>query len=132
MAGSRLTEGPMPDSQKVYVNGINAVTGEYLFEPRTIADLAKNIKGEEDSGILRWLQRIWTRLSAPHLGLDVDPTDLTQAGWGIVFHENESDEVKQALEPLVRHRREKVGSDALVKVLEYRDGEQLKDFLGRY
>ena len=122
----------MPDSQKVYVNGINAVTGEYLFEPRTIAELAKNIKGEEDIGILRWLQRIWTRLSAPHLGLDIDPTDLTSAGWGIVFHENESDLVKQALEPLVRHRREKVGSDSLVKVLEYRSNEKLKDWLGRY
>ncbi len=122
----------MPDSPKIYVNGINAVTGQYLFEPRTVAELAQNITGEQDSGILRWLQRIWTRLAAPSLGLDADPTDLTQAGWGIVFHESESDLVKQALEPLVRHRREKVGSDDLVKVLEYRQGEQLRDWLGRY
>ncbi len=121
----------MPDP-KVYVNGIDATTGQYLLAPQTVAELAKNVTGEEDRGILRWLQRIWTRLAAPSLGLDADPTDLTQAGWGIVFHESESDLVKQALEPLVRHRREKVGSDALVKVLEYRRDEQLKDFLGRY
>jgi hypothetical protein len=122
----------MPDSPKVYVNGINAVTGQYLFEPKTVAELAMNISGEEDRSLLRWLQRIWTRLAAPHLGFDLDPTDPAQAGWGIVFHENESDLVKQALEPLVRHRREKIGNDDLVKVLEYRQGEQLKDWLGRY
>ncbi len=122
----------MPDPQKVYVNGIDAVTGQYLLEPQTMDELAKNVTAEEDRSILRWLQRIWTRLAAPHLGIDADLTDLSQAGWGIIFHESESDLVKQALAPLVNHRRKLVGDDNLFKELVYKAGEDIKDWLRRY
>ena len=60
--------------------------------------------------------------------MDVDPTDVTQAGWGIVFHENVSTEIREAIQPLVEHRQSTVPPDRC-KVLEYRSGQGLKDWL---
>ena len=80
-----------------------------------------------------WLRRIWRVLSLPHLGLPlgVDPAIVEQSGWAIVFHADESDAVKQALEPLIAHRRTRVGADRC-KVLEYREGEARGPWLARH
>jgi len=122
----------MPKNQKVYINGINAVTGEYLVRPMTRNQLARYIAGEPDRDLLRWLTRMLQLMAVPSLALDRDPTNLKEVGWAVVFHEKESSEVKKALEPLVAHRRKQVGSNKLVKTLEYRDNESTQEFLGRY
>jgi hypothetical protein len=122
----------MPETDKIYANGINAVTGKYLVSPMTAKQLMRYITGESDANILDWLQRMLHLIITPFMGFDRDPTDITQSGWGVVFNEKEDTRVKKAFEPLVTHRRKKVGNDALVKVMEYRTGEGLKEFLGRY
>lgn len=77
-----------------YENGINGATGEYLFplnSPKQIAEQAKdtllNISLIDphrmelsDRSELRNLSK------APKAG--VDPTNLAQAGWGVIFLEN--------------------------------------------
>lgn len=122
----------MAETGKVYVNGINAVTGEYLVKPKTPKQLARYITGEPDRNILTWLTRIWQLISTPHLGLAEDPTDIRQVGWGIIFHAKEKQAVKNALSKLIDQRRKQVGDEKKVKILEYRDDESFKDFLGRY
>ena len=66
-----------------------------------------------------------------HLPFDADPTKVEQAGWAVVFSTQERDQVKEALWPLIEHRRRRVG-DALTKILEYRPGEGWSGWLARH
>jgi hypothetical protein len=121
--------------EKLYVNGIDAVTGQYLVEPMAVAEAARLVRGEKrDKTTTSWLKRAWQALSQPHLALpiDVDPANLQQTGWAIVFFKDEAPDVKEALAPLVEHRRRQVGNDAKLKVLEYRAGEKRETWLARH
>ena len=71
---------------------------------------------------------------AAHLGgaFDIELKDVTQAGWAVVFHQDEDQAVKDALAPLIEHRRKQIGDDNIVKVLEYHDGEQVIQWLARH
>lgn len=123
----------MPE-ERLVINGIDGVTGEYLVPPVDYAKAAEVVKGEvSDPAIIRWLQRIWRTISLPHLGLpmDVDPADVSQAGWAIVFHESESSAVKDELAALIEHRRAQVGEER-TKVLEYRPNESWRGWLARH
>ena len=109
----------------LFLNGVDATTGNYLIAPGSISDLAAAIRGEKPPALLALLKKIWRQLSEPNLGLppEVDPANLAQAGWGVVFHRGEDPRVKQALAPLVEHRRQQVGNDALVKEFDDYGGE---------
>jgi hypothetical protein len=132
----------MSDHDKLYVNGIDGVTGDYLVPPLELSQAAAFLKGETleaaAEGVLprlrNWLKSVWRALTRPHLGLPegVDPADVRQAGWALVFHVGEDSDVKDALAPLVEHRRRLVGDDSLVKVLEVRDGESSFEWLARH
>ena len=90
----------MPAENKIYVNGINGVTGEYLLPPMSLEEVVALAGGEKSPpGILSWLSKVWHKISTPHLGLPlgVDPADVTQAGWGIVFLKDEDPAVIAAL-----------------------------------
>ena len=115
----------MPQSGKIILNGIDGTTGNYLVPPMDAAQAADIIKGNPmDPDLARWLDRIWRITSQPNLGLPlgVEATDVNQAGWAIVFHRDEDPRVKMALNPLIEHRRKKIG-EARTKVLEYRADE---------
>ncbi|MEJ2735089.1 MAG: hypothetical protein P8189_16245 [Anaerolineae bacterium] len=119
--------------EKVWIIGINGVTGEYLVPPVEQAKIGAVVRGEVgDPDLVRWLRRIWGVISRPHLGLpmDVDPADVGQAGWAIVFHEDEAAAVKDALEPLIAHRRAQIGQEK-VKVLDYRSSDTWRAWLAR-
>jgi hypothetical protein len=123
------------DKRLLHPNGIDGTTGTFLVKPltyRQAADAAKLEQHPRDQ--VSWLRWVWRLFSRVHLGLPLgfDPTDLTQAGWGIVFHEDESDEAKRALLPLIDHRRKTVG-DARTKVLEYqRSDKGRREWLTRH
>src|ERR1700693_207997 len=63
---------------------------------------------------------------------DVDANDLTQSGWGVIFAPNVDQAVKDALKPLIDHRkavaRPFVIYDGAASV---RPGESVRDWLGR-
>lgn len=121
--------------EKLYVNGINAVTGNYLIEPMEISEAARLVRGEKrDRATASWLKRAWQNISLPHFGLplDVEPADLRQAGWGIVFPADEDVEVRSSLAPLIEHRRAQVGDEAKIKILEYKPGEKRETWLARH
>jgi Peptidase family C25 len=124
----------MPAHDKLYINGIDGVTGQYLLQPIDYAAAASMIKGSAtDQGTLSWLRRIWRTISQPHLGLplDVNPELVEQSGWAVVFLKDEDPAVKAALEPLIEHRRKQINNDSKVKVLEYR-GQNRADWLSQY
>jgi hypothetical protein len=125
----------MSENEFVYLNGINAVSGEYLVKPIKVKDIAGMAKGETRSkSLLTWLAGIWHTIQTPFMGLPlgIDPADVTQAGWGIVFLKDEDPGVVAALQPLIEHRRQQIHNDAIVKVLDYQEGEAWEDWLGRY
>ena len=66
---------------------------------------------------------------------DVDPNKLEEAGWGIVFAQGADPAIRQALEPLIEHRRKQVGDPRLFKVFEaaagYRPGDTVVAWLSR-
>jgi hypothetical protein len=119
-----------------FVNGVNGATGEPLEapDPRRIAAMLRgNIR--EDKGqpaLLRWLKHIARSAGISRWGLPmgVDPLDPAQSGWGVVFHEFESPEVRAALEPLTGHRAKLLGSN--FRILEAWEGEDWRAWLTRH
>ncbi len=104
-------------------NGIDATTGEYLFPPvspgEILAGLQKVPKNQE-------------RALMP----GIDPKNLGEAGWGVIFHAEESPAVREALAPLLEHRKAEAGrrSERLYREFSgesgYR-GESKENFLAK-
>jgi hypothetical protein len=135
--------------ERLCFNGVDAETGEYLLPPLPVDQAAAIIKGsggiatsvtlpaiearKPDPSEVGRLRQIWRRLTQRDLGLPfgVDPADVRRAGWAVVFHQAESDEVKAALEPLIARRRDQVDPDCF-HLLEYRSGETWRTWLTRY
>ena len=73
-------------NELVYANGIDA-TGAYLLPPMPPAEIAALARGQEADDDLLAALTTATGATGDHLGLpfDVDPANLAQAGWGVVF-----------------------------------------------
>jgi predicted acylesterase/phospholipase RssA len=127
-------------SERLIFNGINGATGSYLLPPMTPAELGAIIRGEErDQAQARELRRWYQYLTQSHLGPKegIDPKDIAQTGWGVLFAFQNQDKVpafKEALKELLDLRKEQAGEyyreytgpDA------YRPGESKSDFLARH
>jgi hypothetical protein len=121
-------------TEKVYPNGIDANSGDYLVHPMSLEELVNLAGGvQQEDWISRWFNQIRKVLTRPFLGLpyDVDPLKISQAGWAIVFQQDADPELVDALEPLIALRRKKVPPDRL-KILDYRQGETVLDWLKRH
>jgi hypothetical protein len=106
----------MPDETLVF-NGIDGDTGTYALPPMSAEELVQVIRGEvkpENLGELRFRVQ---QATTGHLGVKegVDPTNLAEAGWGVIFPTYPADDtanlrrvaaIREALQPLL-HLREK-------------------------
>lgn len=112
------------DEEKVFFNGIDGATGSYLSPPLSVREVAGMARGEEEEkGIVNFLKKWWDRIKT-HLEFHFDPLDLEEAGWGVIFHRDEQEEVKKALAALVEHRKG--------RLFEYAPGQSKTDFLAHY
>ncbi len=119
---------------RIYAGGVDAVTGDYLAPAMSASRATAQVRRERvDPGVLSLLRHVHRVASQPHLGLPagVDPQDVARAGWGVVFHAEESRAVKDALRPLIEHRQERIGA-AKARILEYRPGEVWRRWLSRH
>ena len=127
MADESTTATLEPDDPKrIVVNGINFRTGNYAFAPRSIGEIAKQVRhrpGDREFGTTHGADR--ARSFALPFGVS---EKIEKAGWAIVFGAGTPASVRDALKPLIEHRRKQAGR--LLKELDY-NGEQLRDWLGK-
>ena len=100
-------------------NGIDATTGAYLVPPIDVRRLARAATGVRLEGAeLADLQNKSRRARRANFAVveGVDPNDLAQAGWAVVFPasrdaagERRQAQIREALSPLLAHRRAQAG-----------------------
>lgn len=121
-------------------NGIAADSGTYLWPKLSLEELSLHALGETiDSARLRELEHRHRRDTEAHLGVreGVDPTDLSEAGWGVIFAASDADAIpgwKDALRPLLERRRSQAGERYREFCGEdgYQPGESKDAFLARH
>ncbi|MBG0566716.1 hypothetical protein [Actinoplanes aureus] len=120
-----------PPEDRIYPNGIDGLTGRYLIEPISTAELATWERRPEDVDTSQWVRLAWTNAKQDHLGLpfDVDPQNLGRAGWGVVVSTADTTGVLDELAPLLRHREEQAGER--FKILDHLPGETWLGWLER-
>lgn len=107
---------------RIVFNGVDGATGRYLRPPVDLDELAQRL------GRRRRPIPPPPPVQGPVAG--VDPCDLGQAGWGVVFAPGTPAAVREALAPLLRHREAQAGG--LYKQCEVRPGESAGAFLRRH
>lgn len=124
-----------PEHPMLALNGLNATTGKPLLPGATFEQIAALACGEtvapaEAEELMRWS----TYLREDHLDtrFQVDPRNLGETGWGVIFPERRQDELRRALAPLLALRRSQA---AKVREHRYRElvhrGESKGRFLAR-
>src|SRR5438477_3948498 len=98
-------------SQLLVFNGIDADSGEYLLppmQPREFAQLVVSLPRDDEARARVNQYKAWLAgRQQPHLGVvaGVDPLDLAQTGWGVIFPFGADPAIMEALSPLLEHRR---------------------------
>lgn len=124
------------------VNGIDGSSGAYLAPDWTIEDIAalaqnRPPESREAEELRRWARHCLDRHLGPHEG--IDPKNLAEAGWGVIFPVGAATAIRAALAPLLDLRRCQAGGSAprgrfrlFVGQDGYRPGESKTDFLARH
>jgi hypothetical protein len=118
----------------IYPNGISGITGQYAIGPLNLNEARAVAAGQRpDRRFAQRLRAIAAALKGKFLGLPdgVDPTRVSQAGWGIVFHRDASSEIRESLADLTEHRRKAV-LPGRCKLLEYAGESDTQQWLKRY
>ncbi len=122
-------------------NGVMAETGDYLMPPVTAEELAQTVTAESIDPThltdLRWRRGQDTE---SHFAVKegVDPKDLAQSGWGVIFARDADPAVREALAPLLAHRKAQAAAqdERLYREFAgetgYRPEETKPDFLSRH
>jgi len=130
-----------PDGS-LFVNGIDGASGGYLLPPLRPGALSKVAQGEALDPQERAELRARFRTSSekflgPIEGIDV--TDVADSGWGVIFPHDAEPAVREALQPLLDHRREQVAAGSRPQRYReftgadgYRPGESSAAFLVRH
>jgi DNA/RNA endonuclease G (NUC1) len=107
---------------KFYFNGVNGATGKYLDEPKSPHELAEfalkdptfpaSIRGQDRAA--RHQQELHLRETlgrVEHYGprYGEDPEKLAEIGWAVVFPQGIDPKIEQALQPLLKLRKEQAG-----------------------
>src|SRR5258708_2094613 len=118
-------------NERIFLNGVDALSGAYLTAPVTpeeLLDLARAEFRQTSSAEQQFTKTLSYKRSQPHLGFDVHSLDdLSEARWGVVFATDEDERVKRALQPLIKHRADQLGFAPTI--FEYKSGWTSVEFL---
>lgn len=112
-------------TESLVFNGVNGATGEYLRPPIPFDQLS---------------HRFGAPVARPHQGpvlaplAGIDPTDLGETGWGVIFAPGVPAGVQEALRPLLEHRRAQASRlrENLYRELSCKPEETAYSFLARH
>ncbi len=117
-------------------NGVKARSGEYALPPMGADDVLTVVKsGRVDQDFIDQLARREELRNLKHFGVGegVDPNDLAQAGWGVIFAFEDTERLpalREALEPLLSLRKAQAGP--LYRESIYRPSETPVAFTTRH
>ncbi len=130
------------DTQQLVFNGINGATGEYLLPPLTPEQVSWIAQGEEfEPTHLDELKKKDLQVKglepefAPIEG--VDPKNLAETGWGVIFAHGADPAIRAALSELLEHRQTQASQkhehyyQEYIGLKAYRPGESKNQFLAR-
>lgn len=99
-----------PLSDTLLCLGVSAQTGRPLSSPSDAAiDALLGLRGETASDSLAAATRGASATRAFAAEGDVDPNELTEAGWGVIFAPEAGEDIKAALQPLLERRQQQAG-----------------------
>jgi hypothetical protein len=112
----------MSDPSNFTIGGVNGTTGRYLLEPGidarqvmalALADAGAWFKDEKldlhHGELLRRNERDEKGNYA--LAPELDPRNLAQTGWGVIFASDADPAIIDALQPLLHHRKKQAGAN---------------------
>jgi hypothetical protein len=129
--------------EQMFFNGIDGASGDYLLPPMTPAQVSAVVRGqpesEEDQQRIKELKWWYQRRTEGHYGVKegVDPKNLAETGWGVIFPAKTDPAVREALKELLDFRREQATQTNETYYKEYsgptgyRPDESKLDFLTR-
>lgn len=95
------------DEELWYFNGVNGATGEYSLPHLTAKQVVQIAKGEKiDPAHLSELQKRARKEDSFRPKEGVDPKNLAETGWGVIFAHNADPAIREALSPLLELRRQ--------------------------
>ena len=99
--------------ESLVFNGMNGATGSYLLPEMTPEQVSKIAQGEPlEKEHLQELKWYFQRSTEAHLGPKegVDPKDLNQSGWGVIFAYDADPAIREALSELLELRKGQAGN----------------------
>ena len=127
----------LEDDGLLHANGIDAVTGMPAAAPIAPSEaIGLDASAPREPKEVSRLSKIWNAFTKKLHGLPEDlenkASDPASVGWAVVFASDLAPEIREAVEPLIAHRRDytKVPSE-LLKVLEIAPDTSLDDWLGK-
>jgi hypothetical protein len=123
---------PTDPNALFFFNGIDGASGQYLLPPMPPSTISKAAQGYPfDPQHLKDLQYKYETARA-HFGLmdGLNPNNLADSGWGVIFAHNADPAIREALGELLSYRRQ--AAKNRYKECVYYPGESKNKFLGRY
>ncbi len=95
--------------EELIFNGLDATTGGYLTQA-TQAELVEAARLAQDQTSDDHRRALHLRHSqTEHAGINADPRNLDETGWGVIFHKDADPRIREALAPLLNMRRAQAG-----------------------
>lgn len=112
------------NEHKLHFNGIDGATGGYAIPPCPLEDVADLVAS----------RRVAPPLRPRPLKFGLDPLDLADAGWGIIWPEDARPQDREALQPLLDLRRAQASrkQESRFKEFRYLPGETILEFWSRH
>lgn len=109
-----MSDNPRAANDLFFFNGIDGGTGNYLFPPMAPGAVLSNLLQQPKTG---------EKALAP----GINPKNLSESGWGVIFHKDEDPAVFEALAPLLSHRKAQATGRFERLYREFRDETGYKD-----
>jgi hypothetical protein len=129
-------------NERLVFNGINGADGNYLMPPMEPEYFSRFALGGESLDQQQLKELIWRRKQTTeiHLGVKegVNPKNLAETGWGVIFAHNADPAIREALSGLLDLRKEQATRkngryyQEFSGISAYRTGESKQEFLARH